>query len=92
MHDIEIKPHAARQFTQEMGREADMIIVMEQHHRNEIIARWPHLSGKTFLLGHFEERKEIPDPYRRGKAMHVHMAALVLESVSHWAEQLRKLG
>lgn len=89
---IEIGPHAARQFTEEMGRKADMIIVMEQHHRNEIIARWPHLSGKSFLLGHFEQGKEIPDPYRRGKALHLHMTSLVLESVSHWAEQLQRLG
>lgn len=92
MQSIEIKPHAARQFTGAMGREADMIIVMEQHHRNEIIARWPHLSGKSFLLGHFEQGKEIPDPYRRGKGMHARMAELVLESVPHWAEQLGKLG
>lgn len=91
-HGIEIRPHRAQQFTADMGREADMIIVMEQQHRSEIIARWPHLTGKTFLLGHFENGKEIPDPYRRGQAMHLHMAALVLESVRHWAEQLERLG
>jgi protein-tyrosine phosphatase len=88
---IALDAHIARQFTDELGRDVDMILVMENSHRHEIMARWPHLGGKTFLLGYFEDGKEIPDPYRRGKAMHLHMVGLVVESVRHWAEQLERL-
>jgi protein-tyrosine phosphatase len=88
---IELRPHVAQRFTDDLGREADVILVMEANHRNEIMSRWPHLLGKTFLLGHFEQGKEIPDPYRRGQAMHMHMVELVLESVRHWTVQLERL-
>jgi protein-tyrosine phosphatase len=88
---VKLDAHAAQQLTEELGRDADYILVMETRHRHEIMARWPHLGGKTFLLGYFEAGKEIPDPYRRGLAMHQHMVALVLDSVSHWVARLEKL-
>lgn len=91
-HAIALRPHEARQFTESMGREADMILVMDRGHRGEIMRRWPHLTGKTFLLGHFEQGKEIPDPYRREAEVHRQMAALVLESVRCWVDQLERLG
>jgi len=89
---ISLQTHRARQFTQDLARDVDMILVMESSHRNEIMSRWPHLLGKTFLLGHFEEGKEIPDPYKRGQAMHLHMAELVVQSTRIWADQLERLG
>jgi protein-tyrosine phosphatase len=85
---IALHDHRARQFDAAIGQGADVILVMEPHHRTEIGQRWPHLLGKTFLLGHFEAAKEIPDPYRRGSALHLHMAELVRDSVGHWAAQL----
>jgi protein-tyrosine phosphatase len=88
---IKLDPHAAQQFTDELGRDADYILVMEARHRHEIMRRWPHLGGKTFLLGYFEAGKEIPDPYRRGLAMHQHMVSLVLESVGHWVVRLEQV-
>lgn len=91
-HDIVLRPHRARKFTGDLGRDADMILVMDQGHRGEIMRRWPHLTGKTFLLGHFEQGKEIPDPYRQAPNVHMHMMALVLESVRHWVDQLEQLG
>jgi protein-tyrosine phosphatase len=85
---ISLSDHCARQFDAEMGKAADLILVMEAHHRAEIARRWPHLLGKTFLLGHFEQGKEIPDPYGRGAALHLRMAELVKDSVQHWAAQI----
>jgi protein-tyrosine phosphatase len=82
---IVLADHRARQFDAEMGRAADLILVMEAHHRAEIARRWPHFVAKTFLLGHFEQGKEIPDPYRRGAALHLRMAELVMDSVQQWA-------
>ncbi len=89
---IDLHEHRARQFTGELAREADIILVMEHHHRQEIQRRWPHIIGKTFLLGHFEQGKEIPDPYKRGQSMHLHAAEMMLASVDHWVKQLRDLA
>jgi protein-tyrosine phosphatase len=83
------KDHVARQFSAEIGQAADLLIVMETHHRQEIARRWPQFVGKTFLLGQFEDDKEIADPYRRGRMLHIHMAEQVLESAKYWS---RKLG
>jgi protein-tyrosine phosphatase len=89
---VKLGAHRARQFNAEIGREADIILVMEHHHRQDIQRRWPHLSGKTFLLGHFENNKEIPDPYKRGRSMHLHAAEMMQASVAHWVRQLRDMG
>ncbi|MFU8778720.1 MAG: low molecular weight protein-tyrosine-phosphatase [Roseovarius sp.] len=92
MIGVELGAHHSRQFNAEIGREADIILVMEHHHRRDIQRRWPHLSGKTFLLGHFENSKEIPDPYKRGRSMHLHAAEMMQASVAHWVRQLRDMA
>lgn len=85
---LSVDGHIARQFTPEMGQAADLILVMEQTHRKEIAQLWPQFLSKTFLLGHFEDGKQIADPYRKGSMLHIHMAAQVLESARCWAIRL----
>lgn len=85
---IPLAPHAARQFTTELGERAELILVMDQGHRDEIARRWPQFSGKTLLLGHFEKGKSIPDPYRMGMGMHQRAVEMIRESVPLWVQQL----
>lgn len=85
---LPLHDHRARQFDTDIGRAADLILVMETHHRDEIMHRWPHFTGKTFLLGQFEGGKEIPDPYRRGDAQHKRAAQMIVESIALWADKL----
>lgn len=91
LFDIVPKDHVARQFSSAIGQEADLLIVMEDHHRHEIASRWPQFIGKTFLMGQFEGSKQISDPYRRGQMLHVHMAEQVHESAKHWAKNIEAL-
>lgn len=91
LFDIVPQGHIARQFSNEIGQAADLILVMEDHHRHEIAARWPQFLGKTFPLGQFEENKQISDPYRQGRMLHVHMAEQVLESARLWAKNIGSL-
>ncbi len=85
---IPLAAHAARQFTIELGERAELILVMDQGHRDEIARRWPQFSGKTLLLGHFEKGKSIPDPYRMGMGMHQRAVEMIHDSVPHWVQQL----
>lgn len=85
---IALAPHAARQFTTQLGERAELILAMDQGHRDEIARRWPQFSGKTLLLGHFENGKSIPDPYRMGEGMHQRSVEMIRESVAHWVRQL----
>lgn len=88
---IVLHDHAARQFDSDIGRENDLILVMETHHRQEIGARWPHLLGKTFVLGHFDQNRQVPDPYKQGAGMHEHAVDVILQCSASWAQQLRKM-
>lgn len=88
---IAVTAHSARQFDAALGSAADVILVMEKHHRNEIASRFPQLTAKTFLLGHFENAKEIPDPYKMGQAHHQRAAELIAESAGRWAAQFETL-
>jgi len=89
---VTVTTHAARQFTDAIGGAADLILVMDRHHREEIRARWPHLSGKTMLLGQFENNKEIPDPYRMGDAMHFRAVEMIKESSDLWVQQITAMS
>ncbi|WP_092465406.1 low molecular weight protein-tyrosine-phosphatase [Donghicola eburneus] len=89
MQGLEVPVHSAQQCTQELVLGAKAILVMENHHRRDIMRRWPFASGKTFLLGHFEDQKKIPDPYRMGVAAHMHSVSLILESAKIWAQKLK---
>jgi protein-tyrosine phosphatase len=88
---LAVPTHSAQQCTQELVLDASAILVMESHHRREITRRWPFASGKTFLLGHFENQKKIPDPYRMGVSAHMHAVSLILESVKIWAPKLKDI-
>lgn len=44
-------------------RHSTLILVMENHHRHQILQRFPAVGGKTFLMGHWQGI-EIADPVR----------------------------
>lgn len=89
--NIPLHDHAARQFDTEIGRDADVILVMETHHRQEIGQRWPQYLGKTFLLGHFDEGRQVPDPYKQGAGMQHRVVELIAQCSQEWARQLEQM-
>jgi protein-tyrosine phosphatase len=82
-------PHEARQITPAMLSAADLILVMEKRHLQDIGRTAPHARGKTFLLGKWLGDAEIPDPYRQDKAAFEHAYALIQDSVTAWAKRIR---
>ncbi|MCB1965437.1 MAG: low molecular weight phosphotyrosine protein phosphatase [Candidatus Accumulibacter sp.] len=84
---IDLSGHRATQLTSERLRWADLVLVMEKHHRDAVLAMDPTARGKTFLLGHWTET-EIPDPYRRGDEAHAVALRLIEAALDPW---LRKL-
>ena len=61
--------HVARQLTRDLCHEADLILVMEQRHREGVAQLCPEVRGKVFLLGHSKsspnKSPDIADPYRK---------------------------
>ncbi|MNL66713.1 Low molecular weight protein-tyrosine-phosphatase etp [compost metagenome] len=61
---------------------------MEKRHLEDILKIAPEARGKVFLLGKWQDDREIDDPYRQGKPAFVHAYALIEEAVHAWAQRL----
>ncbi|MEQ6341800.1 MAG: low molecular weight phosphotyrosine protein phosphatase [Gammaproteobacteria bacterium] len=84
---LDLTPHRARQLTPELSCWAELILVMEKHHRDAVVEMDPTARGKTFLLGHWTGQ-EIPDPYRRGGEAHSNAMRLIEASLDPWVRKL----
>jgi protein-tyrosine-phosphatase len=64
---VSLDEHKARLVNAELITEADLIIVMEPGHRQQLLDRYPHASDKIYLLRYFarygSRERGIPDPY-----------------------------
>lgn len=82
--------HTARQLTRELCHEADLILVMEQRHRDGVTQLCPEARGKVFLLGQGSAPAEIADPYRKSDKIfettyeQLHLACMA------WAQRLAR--
>lgn len=86
-HGTSLEGHRAQQINNQLTRWADLILVMEQHHMDNVLDQDPTARGKTFLLGHWNNR-EIPDPYRKGDAAHQRAYEEISNAVSSWISKL----
>ncbi|WP_223462669.1 low molecular weight protein-tyrosine-phosphatase [Pseudomonas sp. A-R-26] len=82
--------HKANQLTPATISESDLILVMEQSHIDRVLKIAPEARGKVFLLGKWQNNREISDPYRQGKPAFVHAYALIEEAVTAWARRLAR--
>ena len=64
---IDISWHKAREITDEMLIDADLILVMENKHRQDILRRFPEVGERALLLRNFAQfgstDRSIFDPY-----------------------------
>jgi protein-tyrosine phosphatase len=84
---VDLSGHRASQLTRERLRWAELVLVMEKHHRDAVVDLDPTARGKTFLIGHWTN-KEIPDPYRRGDEAHAEALQLIDEALDPWVSKL----
>jgi protein-tyrosine-phosphatase len=64
---VSLDEHKARLVNAELITRADLILVMEPGHRQQLLDRYPRASDKIYLLRHFarhgSRERGIPDPY-----------------------------
>jgi len=87
-HGVDGSRHVARQLNGDMLRSAELIVVMEKSHVAAITKVAPQASGKTFLLGKWQQDASIPDPYRQHRIAFEHVYDLIDDAVSSWVERL----
>lgn len=87
-HGVSLEGHVARQFNSVLGRNSDLILVMEPAHKARIVSMSPELTGKLMLFDQWSGATGIQDPYRRSREFH-EQAYLKLEAAAaSWAEKL----
>lgn len=84
---VALDAHHAQQIDIALTRWADLIVVMEQHHLDEVQALDPTARGKTFLLGHWLGIS-IPDPFQRDEAVHRAVGQQISDAVDSWLKRL----
>ncbi|HDZ1557425.1 TPA: protein tyrosine phosphatase, partial [Klebsiella pneumoniae] len=85
---LSLEGHKARQFTSSLGRQYDLILVMEKGHIEQIGRIAPEARGKTMLFGQWLNQREIPDPYRKSEEAFLSVYKLIEQAGLRWVDKL----
>jgi protein-tyrosine phosphatase len=64
-----MREHQARQCDLALLRQSDLVLVMEQSHLKWLSSSYPQFHGRSFLMGHWRQRSEVPDPIGQPRAV-----------------------
>lgn len=87
-YNVTLKPHKSRQLTEKIIQQHDLILVMESKHRHSIEKISPSALGKVFLLGKWDNGKEIPDPISKSEEVFEIVHQQIAEQVTKWAKAI----
>jgi protein-tyrosine phosphatase len=85
--NIDISMHRARQLTENLVRESDLILVMENGQKKKIESLYPFALGKVFLLGKWDNF-EVPDPYTGFESDYENALNLIDKGLNSWQKKI----
>ena len=88
-HGIDMSAHRARQINLDILKWADLILVMENGHKRELLYKYPWLEVKVFRYGE-SHQVDIPDPYRRPENAFVLAWNFISKLTPYWVEKIRQ--
>ncbi|SCB96200.1 protein-tyrosine phosphatase [Kosakonia oryziphila] len=88
-NQLSLEGHCARQVSSAMCRECDLILVMEKRHIASLCEIAPEMRGKVMLFGHWDNEREIPDPYRKSREAFEAVYTLLDQSARQWVQALQ---
>jgi protein-tyrosine phosphatase len=80
---IDISTHRACMLTDELAREADLILVMDDEQKMHVARQYPFVIGKLFKLGEASSQ-DIPDPYRQDHEVFRAVLLMIESGVREW--------
>lgn len=80
--------HRARRVGATDCQQYDLVLVMEQRHRDVLMRRYPTASGKIFLLSHWNGGADIPDPWHRDREVYQLVFGLLQQACQAWFSKL----
>ncbi|HHD2899623.1 protein tyrosine phosphatase [Klebsiella pneumoniae] len=87
-YGLSLDGHRARQFSASLGRQYQLILVMEHKQLEQVSKVAPEVRGKTMLLGHWLDGREIPDPYKKSDEAFDSVYQLIDLACKLWTEKL----
>lgn len=90
-HGLDLSGHRAQQVSALLCQQHDLVLVMEQAHKDWLEQLHPQVRGKVFRLGHIG-KFDIADPYRKSQEAFETAYAAIARGVSDWAPRIRQLS
>ena len=84
---LDITKHVAKQLDENLAKKADLIFTMSDSQTKWIEERWPFCRGKTFKLGHWQD-KDIADPYKHEMSAFETAYQDIVVSLEQWADKI----
>ncbi|MCE9662475.1 low molecular weight phosphotyrosine protein phosphatase [Halomonas sp. M5N1S17] len=90
---LDVSEHRARQISEAMVKEADLLLVMSEGQRMAVARQFPSATGKTMRFGRWlsggeSNGADIPDPYRGGEEVFVRVHERLTEAAMAWLPHL----
>jgi len=87
---IRLDSHRAQQITAPLCQQADLILVMEDVHRQWVQHTFPFTRGRTFRVGE-HGGWDVPDPYRKPLSEFEQALGHIEHGLQAWVGKLQKL-
>ena len=84
---IDMRDHRAKQIDKDLVTTADLILTMSDSQKEWIEGNWPHCRGKTFRVGHWND-KDIADPYGHDQVAFEAAKQDITVSLDHWFNKI----
>jgi len=85
---MDLSEHRSKLVTMPMLRDSELILVMERYHLQTLQQAAPEVTGRTLLLGHWNEQRDLPDPHRQSMDMYLAVFSQLREDLALWAGKL----
>ena len=86
--NINLREHKAKQVSVLNFNEADLILVMEQFHKDEINRISPEFSDKVLLFSHWAKEQDIQDPYMKSEDFYRKTFTFIESCAKKWAQKI----
>jgi len=90
LHQIE--DHRSQALMPHHLSQADLIFCMEHEHVARVLQMNPVLKGKVKLMGHFENKSEVSDPYGHDEPVYIQSIEQMQRLTTQWVDKMQQMG
>ena len=89
-YGLDLKGHRSQLIDQNLLNWADLVLVMEREHENDIYEQYQNVDGKIYLLSEYVgDRGDIPDPWQRGLERFRECAVTLEHNINNLVKKLK---